>query len=132
MFVKIMPKRSKYGNEILGKTRGFKRFLKTAEKPQLEALVNKNPEYFYDILPYTYALGVSKKWMKQFETIGLKAPNWYAGYSEFNMYEFNNSMRTTMRTAQSAMTSNQNTSSTSSDSGGGFSGGSGGGGGGSW
>ena len=71
MFIKIMPKRTKYGNELYGKIKGFRRFLENAEKQQLEALVEKNPQYFYDILPYTYALGVSKKWMEQFETIAL-------------------------------------------------------------
>ena len=58
MFIKIMPKRTKYGNELYGKIKGFRRFLENAEKQQLETLVEKNPQYFYDILPYTYALGV--------------------------------------------------------------------------
>lgn len=128
LFTKIMPKRTPYGNEILGKLRGFKRFLETAEKPQLEALVNENPEYFYNILPYTYALGVSEVWMSQFETIAMQAPNWYVGYSTFSMHDFNHFMDDTMKSAQSAMSS-----SPSSSSGGGSSGGgSGGGGGGSW
>ncbi len=127
-FEKIITKRTPYGNEILGKLKGFKRFLETAEKPQLEALVNENPEYFYNILPYTYALGVSDVWMSQFETIALQAPNWYVGYDTFSMKEFNHFMNDTMKSAQSAMSS-----SPSSDSGGGSSGGgSGGGGGGSW
>ena len=128
LFAKIMPKRTPYGNEILGKLRGFKRFLETAEKPQLEALVNENPEYFYNILPYTYALGVSDVWMNQFETIAIKAPDWYVGHSTFSTHEFNNFMNNTMKSAQSAMSA-----SPSSSSGGGSSGGgSGGGGGGSW
>lgn len=136
-FTKIMPKRTSYGNEMLGKVRGFKRFLETAEKPQLEALVNENSEYFYNILPYTYALGVSEIWMSQFETIAMKAPDWYAGYSTFSMHEFNHFMNNTMMSAQSAASyspsSNSGGSSGSSSSGGGSSGrGSGGGGGGSW
>ena len=135
LFAKIMPKRTPYGNEMLGKLRGFKRFLETAEKTQLEALVNENPEYFYKILPYTYALGVSEVWMSQFEAIAMKAPNWYVGYSAFNMNEFNHFINDTMKTAQSAMVSSPSSSSGSSggSSGGGSSGGgSGGGGGSSW
>ena len=57
----------KFGLEMLGKVKGFKRFLETAEKEELESLVEKNPEYFYDILPYTYSLDVSEKWVEQFE-----------------------------------------------------------------
>lgn len=133
IFIKIMPKRTKYGNEILGKLRGFKRFLETAEKPQLESLVEQNPEYFYNILPYTYALGVSDKWIKQFETIALQAPNWYDSRDDFNMYTFGAFMTTTMASATSAMSSSPSDSSSGGSSGGGSSGGgSGGGGGGSW
>ena len=133
VFVKIMPKRTPYGNEILGKLRGFKRFLETAEKPQLESLVEQNPEYFYNILPYTYALGVSDVWVKQFETIALQAPNWYDSENDFDMHTFGIFMNETMSSATSAMSSSPSSSSGESSSGGGSSGGgSGGGGGGSW
>lgn len=133
LFVKIIPKRTPYGNKIFGKLKGFKRFLETAEKPQLEALVNENPEYFYNILPYTYALGVSETWMKQFETIAMQAPDWYIGYNTFDMHEFNHFMNDTMESAQSAMSSSPASDSGGGSSGGGSSGGgSGGGGGGSW
>ena len=134
LFATIMPKRTSYGNEMLGKIRGFRRFLEIAEKPQLEALVNKEPEYFYNILPYTYALGVSDVWMSQFETIALQAPTWYESKNPFSTHTFNHFLNETMQGAQSAMTSSPTSSSTSSSSTGGGSsgGGSGGGGGGSW
>lgn len=133
LFIKIMPKRTPYGNEILGKIRGFKRFLETAEKPKLESLVAQNPEYFYNILPYTYALGVSDVWIKQFETIALKDPNWYDSPSGFDIHTFGTFMSTTMSSASTAMSSSPSSSSGGGSSGGGSSGGgSGGGGGGSW
>lgn len=133
LFVKIMPKRTPYGNEILGKLKGFKRFLETAEKPQLESLVEQNPEYFYNILPYTYALGVSDVWISQFETIALQAPNWYASSDDFNMHTFGTFMTSTMASAATAMSSSPSSDSGGGSSGGGSSGGgSGGGGGGSW
>lgn len=130
-FLKIMPKRTPFGNEMLGRIRGFKRFLETAHKEQLESLVEQNPEYFYNVLPYTYALKISDAWMKRFETIALEAPHWYNSSTPFAMHEFNHFMNSTMRSAQSAMSSSP--SSSSGGSGGGSSGGgSGGGGGGSW
>lgn len=128
-FLKIMPKRTPYGNEMLGKLRGFRRFLETAEKPQLESLVKQNPEYFYNILPYTYALGVSDVWISQFETIALKAPMWYDGADNFNIHTFETFMTTTMASAMSSSTSSD---SGGSSGGGSSGGGSGGGGGGSW
>ena len=137
IFGKLMKKRTSYGTEILGKIKGFKRFLETAEKPQLESLVAENPEYFYNILPYTYALGVSDVWINQFEAIAIQAPEWYASKDTFNMHTFGKFMRKTMKSASVSMSS-----STSSGSGGSFGGGhsgggrsgrgSGGGGGGSW
>lgn len=132
-----LPKRTKYGNEMLGKLKGFKNFLETAEKEKLEAMVLDNPNYFYDILPFTYVLGVSDKWIKKFETISLQAPTWYNSPNAFDVSNFGTFVNSTMVSAQSAMSS-----SPSSDSGGGSSGGSsgggssgggsGGGGGGSW
>lgn len=135
-FARIIPKRTPYGNEVLGKLRGFKRFLETAEKSQLENLVAQNPEYFYNILPYTYALGISDVWISQFETIAIKAPNWYYSTDGFSMNTFGTFMSSTMKSATTAMSSSPSSSSGFSgggSSGGGSSGGgSGGGGGGSW
>ncbi|MCH5253009.1 MAG: DUF2207 domain-containing protein [Lachnospiraceae bacterium] len=128
-FNNYLSKRTEYGTEILGRIRGFKNFLETAEKDRLEMLVSENPKYFYEILPYTYVLDVSNKWMKKFESIATEPPEWYHSHHNtmFDMMMFNQFMRSTMTTATSAMTS------TPSSSGGGFSGGgSGGGGGGSW
>ena len=53
----------------MARVKGFRHFLLVAEKDRLEALVSKNPNYFYDILPYTYALNISRKWIKKFENI---------------------------------------------------------------
>jgi len=130
LFFSLMPKRNQYGLEILGKLRGLRTFLQTAEKEKLEALVHQTPTYFYDILPFTYVLGVSDEWIKQFESITLEPPQWYHGQTAFNMMHFSTFMHTTMTAANSAMTSSP--SSSSSGGGGSSGGGSGGGGGGSW
>mgnify|MGYP002520544337 CR=1 FL=1 len=130
--LKYLPKRTKYGNEILGKIRGFKNFLETVEKDKLEALVEKNPTYFYDILPYTYVLGISDKWIKKFESISIMAPTWYDGNSDFNLNSFSSFINDTMSSAESSMSSSPSSSSGGSSGGGSSGGGSGGGGGGSW
>lgn len=132
-FNKFMPKRTPYGNQMLGKIMGFKNYLETAEKARLETMVAQDPEYFYRILPYTYVLGVSDKWISKFETILIQRPDWY--YSpvgdSFSPAAFGDFMNQTMSTAQSTMASSP--SDGGSGGGGGSSGGgSGGGGGGSW
>ena len=135
--IKYVPKRTKYGNEMLGKLKGFKNFLETVEKEKLESLVMDNPNYFYDILPYTYVLGVSDKWIKKFESISLQAPSWYDSSNSFDISSFNRFINSTMTSAQGAMSSSPSSSSGGSSSGGSSGGGSsgggsGGGGGGSW
>lgn len=128
--LKYLPKRTTYGLELLGKIKGFKTYLETAEKSRLESMVLQNPNYFYDILPYAYVLGVSDKWISKFEGITLSAPNWYTGSGTFSVATFGTFMNTAMTSANAAMSSSP--SSSGSSGGGSAGGGSGGGGGSSW
>ena len=70
-FTTVMGRKTEYGEVISARVRGFRDFLVTAEKDKLESLVSQNPNYFYDILPYTYVLNISKKWVSKFEDIKL-------------------------------------------------------------
>ena len=127
--------RTEFGNKIYGRIIGFKKFLETAEKDQLEHLVMENPAYFYDILPYTYVLGVSDKWIKKFESIAIEPADWYESSTTFNIITFNSCLTSAMRTARMSYSSSSGGSSFSgggSSGGGSSGGGSGGGGGGSW
>ena len=133
-----LNKRTSYGVKLLGKIRGFRKFLATAEKPDLESLVESDPTYFYKILPYTYALGLSDKWVKKFESIAVEPVEWYSysGSNLTNTIALNNFINTNLTSSLSSFTSAPSYSGGSSGSGssGGSSsgGGSGGGGGGSW
>ncbi|MGN1205738.1 MAG: DUF2207 domain-containing protein [Eubacterium sp.] len=121
----LVPKRTPYGTEMLGRIKGFKHFLEIADKERLEMLVHETPSYFYDILPYTYVLGVSDKWIDNFEDIAIEPAHWYHGSNIYSTRAFATSLNSTMASARTAMTS-----SPSSGSGGhGFSGGGGGAGG---
>lgn len=122
VFAFLMPKRTKFGLEMFAKTEGFRQFLESVEKERIEKMVEENPNYFYDVLPYTYVFGISDKWIKKFEDINIAAPDWYSGSSTFNMVTFGSFMHSTMASATSSMSSG----------GGSSGGGSGGGGGGSW
>ena len=135
LFYYILPKRTQFGNEMLGKIAGFKNFLELVEKPKLEAMVMENPSYFYDILPFTYVLGLSDKWIEKFENITIQPPDWYRSNTTFNTIMFGHFMTSTMRSSSVAMASRPQSRSGGGGgfSGGGFSGGGlGGGGGGSW
>ncbi len=116
-------------NEILG----FKEFLSMTEKERYEVLNNPvdNPQQFMEYLPYAIALGVEKKWAKQFESITFENPSWYSGNGEVFVATSFVSDISNMSSSLSEVSTPE--SSGSGSSGGGFSGGgSGGGGGGSW
>lgn len=88
-FIFIMIKRTQEGEKILGKILGFKMFIKTAEKNQIEALVEEDPKYFYKILPYAYVLNVTNKWIKKFEELGLQDSGDIGGYNFCSIDSFN-------------------------------------------
>lgn len=120
--------------EVTGKLMGLKKFIKTAEIDQLRMLVDENPEYFYDVLPYAIVFGLSDKWANLFTEISMDQPLWY--YSSLNDNSVFTCMKFTDSIANSVSKSFSSAVSASSGSGGGgggFSGGGGGGGGGgSW
>ncbi len=108
----LLPKRTEYGHNMLGRINGFRNFLVTAEKDRLEALVMDDPQYFYNILPYTYVLDISSKWIEKFESINLKEPDWYSGSGMFDVFVLDRVMSSTMN----SMTQKQESSSSSSTS----------------
>jgi len=131
-------KRTQEGHTYLEKLLGLKNFIEKAEKDKLERLVNENPKYFYNVLPFAYVLGVSDVWCKQFESILVAQPEWYSGSSmdNFNTYLFYRNLNRALTKTTHAMSSvpvNTSSGGGSLSGGGGFSGGGfGGGGGGRW
>ncbi len=128
-----MSKRTSFGAHILGKIKGFKRFLEVAEKERILALIAENPNYVFDILPYMYVLGVSDEYIKQFESFVSESPEWYNSSDSFSTLHFAHFMNDMVSSAHSSTVSSGSSSGGGGSSGGGSSGGgSGGGGGSSW
>ena len=138
VFSFIARKRTARGTDLLGKILGLKDFIKRAELDRIKMLVEENPQYFYNVLPYAYSLGLSEKWAKNFTEIVTPPPAWYRGNtsygSNFTPVLFASSLNNAMRTTQANMAAVKGSSGGGGMSGGGgFSGGgAGGGGGGSW
>lgn len=114
-FIIIVPRDDK---QLIGRILGFKRFLVTAELDKLEALVAETPEYFFDILPYCYVFGITKKMERKFSTLGIPP-------QQFPVESYSGLCRGLSHSMHSS------TSAFHSGGGGGGSGGGGGGGGGS-
>ena len=109
---------------------GFKEFIETVEKDKLEEMLESNPEFYYDILPYAIVLGVSDKWEKKFEDLTIKPPQWATGsFSDtvFNIVLFNTLMRNVNINMVKTFISHPSSGSRSGGSGGHFGGFGGGG-----
>ncbi len=130
----LCERRTDFYTEVLGKIRGYKRFLKVAEKDRMEMLAEQDPRYFYKNLAFAYALGVTTVYAKNFASLATQPPTWYDSYryghgNAFNSIVMMDAMDNMMSTITTSMTSSPSGSGGGSFSGGG---GAGGGGGGSW
>ena len=141
-----MKSYSPWSAALYGRVVGFRNFIRDAELERIEALVEENPSYFYNVLPYAYVFGMTKKWASKFEGIAVDSPDWYSPYTMGNqafdvvmmdsmLNHVSNSVEDTIASAIASSGDQGGGGSVFSggSSGGGFSGGgAGGGGGGSW
>ena len=131
-------KRSDYNRKMYGEILGFRNFIETAEVDKINELVEENPSYFYDILPYAYVFKLTDKWVKKFENIKMPEHSSYTSHraDAFDYMWVNmmmNSIESSTYSGISAASSDIGGGGFSSSGGGGFSGGgAGGGGGGTW
>lgn len=131
-----------YQRKTAGQLLGLKEFIKQAEVSRIETLVHENPQYFFDILPYAYVLGLTDAWIKTFEQISVTPQcQYFGGYygaGYYRMPYLYHALNQAQKTALPAMNTQQGGTFNSggfqgSGFGGGFSGGGfGGGGGRSW
>lgn len=62
---------------MIGQILGFKEFIEKSEKPMLDSLSAEHENYFFDILPYAIAFGLSDKWISKFAPMLDSMPDWY-------------------------------------------------------
>lgn len=128
---------SAYKREMMGKLLGLRQFIQTAELSQLEMLVEENPSYYYDVLPYAMSFGLMDGWAKRFESMTVSKPDWYTCGDDHTLFtlmylnhQMNHHIQQPIRDIQAEAAAK---AASSSSTGGGFSGGGAvGGGGGSW
>lgn len=136
----LMKAPTQDGRKLMDALEGFKLYLETAEKDDLNIAhpPELTPEVFERFLPYAIALGVEQAWASKFEKVFAQLeeirgvsyrPIWYAGvFNASRMGDFGTSIGSAMNSAISSASVPPGSS--SGAGGGGFSGGGGGGGGG--
>lgn len=125
----LVISRTREYTEKLNDVTGFRNFISLAEKPQLEKMLEDDPQFYYNILPYAQVLGVTDKWEEKFADLTVEPPKWLTGDALTTYFEFRifcGILRSSMGKISSGMISRP--SSSGSNGGRGFGGGSGGGG----
>ena len=133
LMARRMPARTAKGTAMLRRIRGFRRVIATAETHMSRWAEEEN--VFTRYLPYAIVFGLTKKWAKAFEDMGLRpdTSSWYVGPRPFTAVAFADSIDGFAVTTGGTLASTPASSGSSGFGGGGFSGGGGGGGGGgSW
>lgn len=137
IFSTTIISRTEEYTEKLNNIIGFRDFILYAEKEKLEAMLEQNPEYYYQVLPYAIVLGVSDVWENKFAALTVPPPAWTTdSYVDtmFSIVVFNSVLRSVNANMASNFTSRPSSGSLSGGghgggSFGGFSGGGHGGGG---
>jgi hypothetical protein len=133
LMARQMPARTAKGTAMLRRVRGFRRVIATAEQHMARWAEEEN--VFTRYLPYAIVFGLTKKWAKAFEDLGLQpdTSSWYVGPQMFTAAAFADSIDGFAVTTGGTLASTPASSGSSGFGGGGSSGGGGGGGGGgSW
>ncbi len=80
----FIRKRNNNAQMIYEEILGFKMFLETAEDKELVCLYKENPNYFYEMLPYAYALNLENEWLARNQNIELAQPIWFSSENTFS------------------------------------------------
>ena len=85
---KILPFRTKYGNQILSEIYGFKNYLEKMSISTLKEKIEQNPNYFYEMYPYIYVFDLTDMWIRKGESIIKEFPKWYYTNEQFSLANF--------------------------------------------
>jgi hypothetical protein len=66
-------RRSELGRQTASEILGFRHYLKTVTREELQRILRYNPDYYFEMAPYALALGVDEAFAKRFER--LNQPN---------------------------------------------------------
>ena len=69
--------RRPYGDEVIGQTLGFRRFLLNTTDRHVTQMLRRDPQYFYKILPYAEAMGQGRRFAALFHGCRLEPCQWF-------------------------------------------------------
>lgn len=69
-------RRNENGTRTYSDLTGLRRYMKKVTKTELNRILRSNPDYFYELIPFAYAMGVDRKFAKQFGSLRIPACTW--------------------------------------------------------
>ena len=93
LLYKFMPKRTAYGTKIMGRTEGYKMFVRNADFDEIRAAYQNNNNYYYDSIPYLLLMNIEDNLFNKYKLINIKEPKWYIIEGDFTLIKFMNSIR---------------------------------------
>ncbi|MBI2158286.1 MAG: DUF2207 domain-containing protein, partial [Candidatus Rokubacteria bacterium] len=97
---RYMPKKTWAGAQTFVQVRGFQEFLERAEKDRLERLP---PDTLHRWLPWAIALGVTERWIFNFQGLKVAAPSWYTGPGDFTLANYAGALAVFSRDTEAAI-----------------------------
>ncbi len=93
-------RRTPLGRQTLAQVQGLKRYLRTADKAQLQRICESDPDYFFRLAPSALALGLDKSFARRFGSKRLdRCPYLTAGTdSQLTAMQWSNLLRRTLDT----------------------------------
>jgi hypothetical protein len=133
-WARAMAHRTWRGVQLLARVRGFQDFLERAEKDRLERMPL---DTLHRLLPWAISLGVTERWIFNFNGVKVDEPRWYTGSTPFSLDSYHSGLTSFSSSTTEALLTSRTGGFGSGESGfssggdgGGSSGGGGGGGGG--
>lgn len=68
IFAAYGGKRSEMGTQVLTQLLGLRRHMSGTGSFEMQALQQKNPDYFYELAPYALAMGVQRQFVRRFDS----------------------------------------------------------------
>ena len=69
-------KRNENGVRTCSDLAGLRRYMKKVTKAELLRILRSNPDYYYELIPFAYAMGVDKAFSRRFETLRIPPCTW--------------------------------------------------------
>jgi hypothetical protein len=69
-------KRNENGDRTNSDLVGLRKYMRKVTKAELARILRSNPDYYYELAPFAIAMGVDRKFARQFENLRIPSCNW--------------------------------------------------------